>query len=325
MPRMEQITFADHDIITKYLPFGLLIEQLEKAFSSETIVTPIRHHHDFKNPGEGLDSTLLLMPSWLPGSDLGVKVVTVSPNNTKYDLPSIQGLYVLLDAHKGTPRLLLDARELTARRTAATSALASKFLSREDSDTLFMIGTGTLAPHLIQAHATVRNLKQVWIWGRDLVKAQIICDQLANQKFNVGVTPSIKAGLEMADIVSCATLSAEALVLGKDLKEGQHIDLVGAYKKDMREADDAVILRSNVYIDSPTALKETGDLVIPLSSGVLDSDDIRGNLFQLCQKKCNGRSRASEITLFKSVGHALEDLVAAQTVYEALVESSDFG
>jgi ornithine cyclodeaminase/alanine dehydrogenase-like protein (mu-crystallin family) len=315
---VKNIPIADALMIAEKLSFDALIVQLEQAFTDASITTPARHHHDYPNPKEEIDSTLLLMPSWMSGSHLGVKLVTVSPNNQQYHLPSIQGLYVLFDAVKGTPLMLLDAKELTARRTAASSALASSFLSRVNSETLLMIGTGTLAPYLIAAHATVRRYKKILIWGRNRDKAQAICDTL-NPKMDVQITrvEDLEKGIKQADVVSCATLSETPLILGAWLKPGQHIDLVGAYKPDMREADDALMLKSKIYVDTPMALKETGDLLIPMTKGILDSNDIRGDLFQLCQKTRKGREKKEEITVFKSVGHALEDLVAAKMVHDA--------
>ncbi|MDG1104525.1 MAG: ornithine cyclodeaminase family protein [Cyclobacteriaceae bacterium] len=309
---------ADARTIEEALSFNKLINALKQAFADAFITTPARHHHDYLNPGENIDSSLLLMPSWKSGSHLGVKLVTVSPNNYKYKLPSIQGLYILFDAVKGTPLMLLDAQELTARRTASSSALASTFLSRIDSETLLMVGTGKLAPYLIEAHATVRRYKRILIWGRNRDKAQAVCDVL-NPKMDVQITrvEDLEKGIKQADVVSCATLSATPLILGTWLKPGQHIDLVGAYKSDMREADDALMLKSKLYVDTPMALKETGDLLIPMTKGILDSNDIRGDLFQLCQKTRKGREKKEEITVFKSVGNALEDYVAAKMVHDA--------
>jgi ornithine cyclodeaminase/alanine dehydrogenase-like protein (mu-crystallin family) len=314
------IPFISGEEIGHLLDFGQLIEELRNAFAQKRIETPMRHHHDFPNPAEAKESTLLLMPSWLPGEDLGVKLVTVSPNNRKHDLPSIHGLYVLFDAHLGKPRMILDAKELTARRTAATSALASSYLSGDDSHTLLMVGTGQLAPNLIEAHAAVRSIRRVMVWGRNPEHAKAICDDFGDN-FDINPVSSIQKGIEEADIISVATLSPEPLIHGDWLQKGQHVDLVGAYRKDMREADDGVIQRCRIYIDTEAALKETGDLAIPLHSGLITQDDVVSDLFDLCSRKTTGRERTSEITLFKSVGHAMEDLVAARMVAERLSDS----
>ncbi len=311
--------FIDQHTIAQHYDFPALIERLRLAFAQSSIEVPMRHHHDYPNPPAGEDSTLLLMPAWDPGKDLGVKMVTVSPNNGEYNLPSIQGLYLLFDAHKGHCKCLMDAKAITAFRTAATSALASSYLSRQDSETLLMVGTGALSPMLIKAHASVRPIKKVLVWGRSIEKAQAVKAQLAQQDLIIETVSSIKAGMAQADIISVATLSKTALIDGSWLNSGQHLDLVGAYKPDMREADDECLLRARIFIDHYAgALKETGDLAIPLAQGVITKADINASLFELCAGQKQGRQTANEITLFKSVGHALEDLVAATLIEERL-------
>jgi ornithine cyclodeaminase/alanine dehydrogenase-like protein (mu-crystallin family) len=313
---MNTIQLISDSFIEQKCDFKQLIHALREGFSSPSIEVPMRHHHDFPNPPEDKESTLLLMPAFHPGKDLGVKIVTVSPNNGKYGLPAIQGTYIYMDAHKGNIKAILDAKSMTAKRTAATSALASSYLSRKDSSSLLMIGTGALANNLIQAHASVRPIKKVYVWGRTLEKAQAVCDTLANQPFTCTAISTIEEIISEVDIISCATLSPTALVFGKWLKEGQHLDLVGAYKKDMREADDEAILKSTVFLDTyQGGLKESGDIVIPLNTGIITKENIKADLFELCSNTKQGRTSEKEITYFKSVGHALEDLVAASYFY----------
>lgn len=313
--------FISKETIEQHFDFPELIKRLKNAFADSSVEVPMRHHHDYPNPPEQDDSTLLLMPAWDPGKDLGVKMVTVSPNNGAYQLPSIQGLYLLFDAHKGNCRALLDAKSLTTFRTAATSALAASFLARKDSKTLFMIGTGALSPMLIKAHAAVRPIEQVFVWGRSIEKAQAIVDQIKAKQINqetklrIETIDSIEQGMQLADMVSCATLSKTPLVLGKYAKAGQHIDMVGAYRPDMREADDECLRRSEIFIDHYAgALKETGDIVIPIKQGIISQDDINADLFELCRGDKQGRQDDAHITFFKSVGHALEDLIAATLI-----------
>lgn len=302
--------------VEQLLDYPTLIQQLQATFVSD-IEVPLRHHHDFDNPLAGKASTLLLMPAWQVGKYLGVKLVTVSPNNSAYDLPSIQGVYMLMDAHKGIPLALIDAPSLTSIRTAAASALAASYLARPDSDSLLMIGTGALAPRLIAAHASVRPIKRVYVWGRNKAKAIKIAAQFQKADFQIEVAETIEAGMSKAAIISCATLSETPLVLGKYLQKGQHLDLVGAYKPNMREADDEVMKRCSIYVDTMEgACKETGDIVIPFQTGILNKADIKADLFQLCKKAIFARKHKDEITLFKSVGHASEDLAAAILIYE---------
>ncbi|MBL0738442.1 ornithine cyclodeaminase family protein [Flavobacterium sp. GN10] len=314
---MEPIQLISDHFIEEKCNFKELIEKLRTGFSTPDIKVPMRHHHDYPNPLENKDSTLLLMPAFQAGKDLGVKIVTVSPNNGKYDLPSIQGTYIYLDGHKGNIKAILDAKSLTGKRTAATSALASSYLSRKDASSILMIGTGALAINLIQAHSSVRPIKEVYVWGRTIEKAQLVCDAFKNTSLTCKPVSTIEKVISQVDIISTATLSPVPLVFGKWLKAGQHLDLVGAYKKDMREADDEAVLKSTLFLDTyQGGLKESGDILIPLTNGIISKETIKADLFELCGNRKQGRTSDTEITYFKSVGHALEDLVAAGYFYE---------
>ncbi len=310
------MAIINDQFINSHTNFTELISAIKNEFAAPSIKVPMRHHHDFANPKEEIDSTLLLMPAWNPGNELGVKIVTVSPNNSKYELPSVQGTYIYLDAHKGIVKAILEAKALTAKRTAATSALATSYLARKNASTMLMIGTGVLSSNLISAHASVRPIKKVFVWGRNFSKAESICKELSNEKFAISAVETIEEVITNVDIVSCATLSKTPLVLGKYLKNGQHIDLVGAYKTDMRESDDEVIKKSKVFVDTYQGLRESGDIFIPLQNGIITEKDIKADLFELCSNKKQGRRNEQEITCFKSVGHALEDLTAATYYYK---------
>ena len=301
--------------LEEFLDYNNLIAALKKAFQEDYQV-PVRHHHNYANPKEDVESTLLLMPAWQDGKYLGVKLITVSPNNGKYNLPSIHGTYTLFDAHQGIPVAQLDARTLTNLRTAATSALASSFLSKKNSTRLLMVGTGALAPELIKAHVAVRPIQEVFVWGRNFEKAKLVCEKFVDSSFEIFPIRKIEEEIKKADIISCATLSNEPLVHGKLLQEGQHLDLVGAFKPNMREADDLAVQRSSVFVDTFDGLKESGDIFQPLQSGLLKREEIRADLFELCKNEKLGRTKDKEITFFKSVGHALEDLAAAKLAFE---------
>jgi len=298
--------------------FDTLVEALRHGFRSN-IETPMRHHHDYANPNASQDSTLLLMPSWEAGDNLGVKIITVSPDNGKFDLPSIQGVYILFDAHKGLPKAFLDGKALTVKRTAAASALASSFLSRKDASSLLMIGTGALAPNLIEEHCSQRPIEHVYVWGRSQAKAQAVIDQIQHLEVAFEAITDLDNYINKADIISAATLSPTALIKGELLREGQHIDLVGSYKRNTREADNETILRSTLFVDTfQGGLKESGDIVIPLKEKLITEKDVVADLFALCNAKHKGRRNNKEITLFKSVGHASEDLIAANYYYNKL-------
>ncbi len=309
-------------IITKeqielFLPYASLIKALQKGFQEEIIV-PLRHHHTYQNSPKA-DSILLLMPAWKVGEYVGVKIITVSPDNGAVQLPSVQGVYLLFNASNGIPLAQLEAKTLTNRRTAAASALASTFLSRKESTSLLMVGTGNMAPALIEAHATARPIEQVFVWGRKVDKAKAVAQQFQNHSFAIQAVEDIEKYARQVDIISCATLSSVPLIKGSWLQAGQHVDLVGSFTPTMRETDDEAIVKSSVYVDViEGATKESGDIVIPIEQGILEAAAIKGDLFSLCKGEAIGRQSNEEITLFKSVGHALEDLVAAKMVYEGL-------
>ena len=304
---MINVSAEQIESIWQYKDF---IPQLRIAFQTDFVV-PQRHHYDYEN-GEGENkSTLLLMPAWSKEEYVGVKLVTVSPYNGKFNLPSIQGIYTLIKAKNGLVKAQVDAKKLTVKRTAATSALASTYLSRENSKTLFMVGTGALCPELIKAHCAVRPIEKVLIWGRSFEKAKKRAKEIEKAQLEVSAVENLEEAISIADIISVATLSPTPLIKGKWLKSGQHLDLVGSYRPDMREADDSCLKKSSLYIDSESALKESGDLVIPLLDGVITEKDIQSNLFEMSSTNRSSRNSDDEITLFKSVGHALEDLTAA--------------
>ena len=314
---MEQPIQIHADFIEGNTSFPELVTELNNAFAKNTAIVPDRHHHHFPNPTVGQESTLLIMPAWRPNEDAGVKIVTVSPKNGMFDLPSIQGSYLYLDAVNGSLKAILEGKALTAKRTAATSALASSFLSKADASSMLMIGTGALAINLIKAHATVRPIEQVYVWGRDVSKAKSIAAKLNDKRMKVEAIPTITSVIPEVDIVSCATLSETPLVFGKYLREGQHIDLVGAYRPHMREADDETIKKASVFLDSYAGgWKESGDILIPLEKGLIKKTDIKADLFELCSKNRKGRMHNGEITVFKSVGHALQDLTAAKYYFK---------
>lgn len=307
-----------------------LISRLEALFRAGCEM-PLRHHHPIEAPlGPGSAAAmLLLMPAWTRASlapdvapRIGVKIVTVFPDNDRRALPSIYGQYLLLDGTTGQTLAMLDGTMLTKRRTACASGLASRYLSRPDSSRLLMIGTGALASQLIRVHAKVRPIREVAIWGRTPARAEALAAELAaslpkalGRPVAVRAVADRRAATAEADIVSCATLSKAPLVEGAWLREGQHLDLVGAYTPEMRESDDKAAWRARLYVDTRAgALKEAGDILQPLANGTIEDDDIIADLFELARGQQSGRlpGDATTITLFKSVGAALEDLAAAE-------------
>jgi alanine dehydrogenase len=304
------------ELTRQALPFDTLILALERMFQNGCEM-PVRHHHQMEVPNEPA-ATMLLMPAWLPGQYAGVKIVNVMPGNSTRGLPAISAQYLLSDATTGEMLALIDGGELTARRTAAASALAARFLAREDAEHLLIIGTGRLSLNLIEAHRSVRKLKHITVWGRDKAKATAVCHEAKKifsgeqEHLTIDVADDLDDAVSRADIISTCTLSNDPLVKGACLKAGAHVDLVGAFLPTMRESDNAVMARGRIFVDTRAGcLKEAGDIVHVVQNGTIDEGAIQADLFELCRGEQGGRSSADEITVFKSVGAALEDLAGA--------------
>lgn len=305
------------DSIAEALPYGRLIESLRKAFSTETI-SPERTQHKIKTNGN-YDATLLVMPAWKQGKNVGIKIVSVFPGNVEQNLSAVHANYFLLDAENGLPKAVLDGTELTLRRTACASALAADYLANHDVKTLLMVGTGNLAPHLVKAHMQVRDYSRVLIWGRRQKKAEQLISFLEFDNIKIDVVTDLKKAVSVADVISCATLSNEPLILGKWLKPGQHLDLVGAFTPEMREVDNQAVVLAKIVVDTyDGALSESGELITALKEGAIVEKDILAELAEVIKEEKTVRTKADEITLFKSVGTALEDLAAAELVLSNL-------
>ena len=307
------------------LDFPALIDALRAAFIGG-VEAPVRHHHTIERK-EGSDSTMLLMPAWsdFATSDVaengytGVKIVSVSPDNNAIGLPAVMGVYLLSDGTSCAPLALIDGQKLTLWRTAAASALAAQYLAPENAERLVMIGAGKLAPYLVRAHASVRPIKAVTLWNRSRGNAEKLAEELAGDGFEVSVADDRAAAIKEADIVSSATITAEPLVEGAWLSAGTHLDLVGAFTPALRESDDEAVRRSSLFVDTfEGALKEGGDLVQPIESGLIHRSDVVADLAMLCRGEHTGRISADEITLFKSTGASLEDFAAGCLVWQRL-------
>lgn len=304
----------DREQIQSLFSYEEFIPFLKEYFTKE-ISSPQRPHYPIAND-TGDPDTLLLMPAWQVDEYIGVKLVTVFKENAQKGLNTINGLYILFDGKTGIPLCTYDAASITTKRTAATSALASSFLARPDSQTYTILGTGNLCLEMIRAHQAVLPIQKAFIWGRDLDKAKTKSEQLNDKKIDVTATTDKAMALLESDVVSAATFSKVPIVLGKHINPGTHIDLVGSYLPDYREADDELVSKSSIFIDTEAAIKESGDLIIPISNGVINRSAIQGTLIELCDGSDPGRIGAEEITYFKSVGYALEDLAIAIYLYQ---------
>ncbi len=314
--------FISKEQVAANLPWSALITKLDDTFS-KGVHAPPRHHHAIeRSDGE---ATMLLMPAWEDDGYIGMKMLNVFPQNSSVGLAAISGLYMLSEGQHGQTIACIAGNELTRRRTAAASALAAQYLSRQDSETLLIVGTGQVAPMLIEAYSTVRHIKHVLIWGRNQVKAQELAHEYNGYKGVLGTIETIEAVSDLhtacsqADIISCATLSNQPIVQGQWITPGTHLDLIGAFRKDMRECDGEAVAKSRVFVDTMAgAMGEAGDLHQAIAESCFRIEDICGDLEQLTRKEVNGRESEHEITLFKSVGASLEDLAAAIVLWETI-------
>ncbi len=330
------LRFYAADEVHAALAYPRLADALAQAFAADAQV-PVRHVHRLSNcrraaprqlraPAGGggeatggeetsASDTLLLMPAWSDAA-LGVKLVTVMPGNSARGVGTVQAVYVLLDRVSGEPLALLDGEALTLRRTAAASALAARYLAREDAQNLLVVGAGRLAPYLACAHHALRPaLRRVFIWARDPTKAQTAAQWLRDLGLPAQAAEDLEATAREAHIISCATTATSPVVHGAWLEPGTHLDLVGGFTPAMREVDDAAAARSRIVVDTYAgALAEAGDLLSPLASGAICRESVVAELADLVRGDRRGRTSAAEITMFKSVGTALEDLCAASLV-----------
>jgi alanine dehydrogenase len=297
------------------LPYGALIERLREAFRAD-IETPLRSTYSITSPA-GETALFGVMPAWQPGVALVTKLFTLFPGNAARGLPTIHAQIVLFDGRSGIPSAVIDGTEVTRRRTAAASALAATYLAHEQAERLLVLGTGAQAPHQVLAHAVARPIRSIGVWGRDATKARALANTLEAELpgCTLEAVEDLPAAVRAADVISCATSAVQPLVRGEWLKPGVFLDLVGSHTAERRECDDEAVRRSRIFVDTRAgALAEAGDLIIPLQSGALRPADIRGDLAELCRSEVVGRGTDAEITLFKSVGAALEDLAAAQLI-----------
>ena len=307
------LIIPDKDIAA-LLDYKKLIDALREIFPSDYTM-PLRHHHFYTTP-EGEENTLILMPVW-NSHYMGMKQVTVAPANAKADMPSIYAQYILSNSKTGQPLAMMNAAELTARRTACASALAASFLCREDAQNLLIVGGGKVVQHLVHAHMAIRPFKKVSVWMRNSAKMEAFVERLIEQEIPAEAVTNLEKSAQEADLITCATLSKTAIIKGKWVKPGTHLDMIGSHKPTTRETDDEAIRKSSIFVDSRAgALHETGELAMPIADGIISENDVKADIVELVKGNHPGRTSSEEITLFKSAGLAVEDLAAALLVYE---------
>jgi len=302
------------------LSYPELVDALQDAFSKEFNMPPRKVF--LLEEGVSNDAFALL-PSW-NDTFIGVKAFTYFPDNPKPQYDSLYSKILLFERNHGEPLALVDGTSVTFWRTAGISGLASRLLSRKNSETLLLLGTGNLATYLIRAQASVRPLKKVLVWGRTKANAEKVVNQMATElsHIDISVIDDLQTACGEADIVVSATGSHEPLVKGDWIKEGTHTDFIGNHHPTKRECDTALVVKSKVYADSrDNCFREAGEVLIPISEGVFKKEDVVGQLTEMCAGTIPLRENDQEITLFKSIGMALSDLVGAGLAYRTASKS----
>ncbi len=264
------------------------------------------------------DGIFLYMPAYLEKEDsFGTKVISVFPENPKLGISTLQSIYVLNDPQTGQLLAIMDGIFLTAVRTGAASAVATKHLAREESTVLGIIGTGAQAPFQAEAICAVRPVERILAY--DKVKESALRFSRETSKIlniPVDITNSPREVVTESDILVTVTTSSKPVFNGKDLRPGTHINAVGAYTPEMREVDEVTVKSARIVVDTyEGCMAEAGDLLIPIKRGQLSKQSIHADLGEIVLRKKPGRTRNDEITLFESVGFALEDLVTARLAY----------
>lgn len=299
------------------LPYPALVAALRDMFiDGDSVYTaPPRHVHPIAAADGSPAGTMLLMPAWRAGHFIGLKAVNVFPANAQRALPALHAVYTLFDANTGVPLAQIDGMALTTRRTAAASALAATYLARSDATQLLVVGAGRVAAELPFAmRAALPQLQRFGVWARKPTAALDLAARWCVAGLDAFVCSDLAAGVRDAHIVSCATLATAPLVRGAWLTPGTHLGLIGAFTPQMRESDAECFARGRIFVDSEDAMAKAGDVLQAISEGAFVAAHLQATLAQLCRSERAGRGSAAEITIFKSVGHALQDLAAAELV-----------
>ena len=304
------------------LSYPALVDALQETFSGEFNMPP--RNVFLLDEQSGSHDAFAVLPSW--NTDLiGVKAFTYFPSNSE-PYKSLYSKILLFDRAHGEPLALVDGTTVTFWRTAGISGLATRLLARKDAENLLLLGTGNLAKYIIRANASVRPLKRVSVWGRTPSNAAQIVDGMSSELEGVEVTVAtdLEKSCRQADIIVSATASHEPLVMGDWVTEGTHTDFIGNHHADKRECDTSLVLKSKVYADSyANCFKEAGEILVPISEGVFQKDDVVADLSEMCNGSATLRQSDDDITLFKSIGMGISDLVGAGLAYKVSTGSQD--
>ena len=301
--------------VAQALPMREAVEAMKEAFrqlSAGEAVAPARTHIEAREPR----GDALFMPSYLPAAGaMGIKVVTIYGGNPPRGLPLIQAIMLVLDATTGGPLAVMDGTSLTAIRTGAASGAATDLLARPDAAAAAIFGAGPQARTQLEAVCTVRPVRSVWVYDQDAGRAQAFCREMSGKGSvpeRVQVAADPRQAIVEADIICTATTSSSPVFHDGDLRRGTHINAVGAFTPLMCEVPPSTVKRSLIVVDSrEAALAEAGDLIQPIQEGLITADDIHAELGEIVTGEKAGRTDNAQITLFKSVGIAIQDAAAA--------------
>lgn len=312
---MKQIS---GDFIKNNITYHELIHELKTAFRDSVIQCPPKSAYNYKSTNAKKDNVFLSMPAWDNQANIGIKLITATPNNPQAGIPYINGLYILFDAENGLPLAFMDAKLITNIRTAATSVLASNYLAKENASSVLIIGNGNITPYYIEAYASKPSVDTIYVWGRDFEKSKKVTNAIRSID-NVKVIPieSFESVSKTVDIITCITTSHSPILQTKHVAKGQHFDLVGSYTEDMQEVSTDVVSTSSIYTDNlDITLEHAGEIVNAVKEGKIKLSDIKGDLKFLCADDTHKRISDEENTTFKCTGMAIEDLVMAQLIYK---------
>jgi ornithine cyclodeaminase/alanine dehydrogenase-like protein (mu-crystallin family) len=263
------------------------------------------------------EATLLSRGTFISGVGYGVKSVTVLDGNAAKGLPTIQGAMLVFEPEGGRLAAIIESRLVTELKTAADSVLGALLLARPESSHLLIVGAGAVARSLVHAYLTLfPRLQRVSIWSRRFEQASALARSCEAQPAQVVAIPDLAAAASRADIIATATMAREPILRGGWIKRGTHIDLIGAYKADMREADDDLISNGRLFVDSRESTKHIGELSIPLANGAITAQSVLGDLYDLIQGCVPARCSEEDITIFKNGGGAHLDLMVARSIID---------
>lgn len=309
--------FVTAEMVHELLPWDGLMDALWQAHQGPMPEVDVLVQSDPQGGG----NQFISLPGWLPGGPIAVKLVGVFPENERLTppQPNVQGLVALFNGETGAPLLVADGAAMTARKTAADSALGARILARPDVEHLLIVGAGALAPWFARAHLAARpGLRRISIWNRTRTKAETVAAGLVAEGHDAAVVDDLDAAVSKADLISCITMSDQVLVKGALLKSGSHLDLVGAYLPSLRETDDEALGRGRIFVDTRNNIDNTGDLAQGFQSGVITPSAIVADLYDLAQGRDPGRQSPDEITIFKNIGGAHLDMFTASALQAAM-------